>query len=61
MAESRRQDESTLHSSGESRGASKKPYVKPAFQVEKVFETAALACGKVAATQAQCRLNRKLS
>ena len=24
----------------------KKPYEKPAFQYEKVFETAALACGK---------------
>jgi hypothetical protein len=24
----------------------KKPYVKPAIKTEKVFETAALACGK---------------
>ena len=39
----------------------KKPYVKPAFRSERVFETTALACGKVSTTQLQCRLNRKLS
>jgi hypothetical protein len=39
----------------------KKPYQKPAFQYERVFETMALACGKVSATQAQCRFNRKNS
>lgn len=30
----------------------KKPYQKPAFRCEHVFETAALACGKT--TTAQC-------
>jgi hypothetical protein len=39
----------------------KKRYNKPGFKHEKVFETMALACGKLSATQAQCRFNRKLS
>ena len=39
----------------------KKPYQKPAFQHERVFETMALACGKISATQFQCRFNRKQS
>jgi hypothetical protein len=29
------------------RKATRKPYVKPAFRHEEVFETMALACGKV--------------
>jgi hypothetical protein len=39
----------------------KRPYVKPSFQFEKVFETNALACGKVGVTQETCRSNRKAS
>jgi hypothetical protein len=39
----------------------KKPYTKPSFQHERVFETMALACGKLHPTQAQCRFNRKNS
>ena len=39
----------------------KKPYQKPEFQHERVFETMALACGKVSATQNQCRTTRKNS
>jgi hypothetical protein len=39
----------------------KKPYVKPAFRFERVFETQALSCGKVHTTQAQCKHNRKTS
>jgi hypothetical protein len=39
----------------------KRPYTKPAFQHEKVFETMALACGKLNPTQRQCRFNRKNS
>ena len=39
----------------------KKPYVKPSFQHERVFETMALACGKIGGTTAQCKSNRKLS
>jgi hypothetical protein len=44
----------------DSRNAVKKPYRKPAFRSEKVFETMALACGKVA-TQFQCRRRRRSS
>jgi hypothetical protein len=40
---------------------SKRPYKKPGFLHEKVFETMALACGKLSATQAQCRFNRRTS
>jgi hypothetical protein len=39
----------------------KKPYQKPAFRSERVFETMALACGKISGTQAQCKSNRKNS
>jgi hypothetical protein len=40
--------------------AGKKPYQKPAFRHERVFETMALRCGKVG-TQGQCQLSRKNS
>jgi hypothetical protein len=39
----------------------KKPYTKPAFRFERVFETQALSCGKIHATIAQCHSNRKTS
>jgi hypothetical protein len=39
----------------------KSAYVKPAFEHERVFETMALSCGKVSATQSSCRFNRKTS
>jgi hypothetical protein len=39
----------------------KRPYKKPAFEHEKVFETMALACGKLSHTQAQCHFNRRNS
>jgi hypothetical protein len=39
----------------------KKAYEKPSFQHERVFETMALACGKLSPTQFQCRFNRKNS
>jgi hypothetical protein len=41
--------------------AVKKAYQKPSFQHEQVFETMALACGKMSPTQFQCRFNRKNS
>jgi hypothetical protein len=41
--------------------AAKKPYVKPAFEFERAFETMALSCGKINTTQAQCKFNRKSS
>lgn len=43
------------------KSASRKPYLKPSFQRERVFETMALSCGKVNTTQAQCKLNTKNS
>ncbi len=39
----------------------KKPYQKPSFKHEKVFETMALACGKISPTQATCKSVRKRS
>jgi hypothetical protein len=39
----------------------KKPYQKPARRRERVFETTALACGKIQTTQGQCHSNRKNS
>jgi hypothetical protein len=39
----------------------KKPYQKPSFQHERIFETMALTCGKMSSTQAQCHFNRKSS
>jgi hypothetical protein len=38
----------------------KKPYVKPAFRHEPVFETMALACGKIN-TGSSCKSNKKTS
>jgi hypothetical protein len=40
---------------------SRKPYHKPAFRYESVFETTALSCGKVNSTQFSCRFNRHSS
>ena len=49
-------------SSQASKAATKrKPYAKPDFRHEKVFETMALSCGKVQSTQGQCASNRKNS
>jgi hypothetical protein len=45
----------------EGSAAVKKPYQKPAFTREQVFETMALACGKIDPTSATCRSVRKNS
>lgn len=45
----------------ETRPEPKKVYQKPEFRFENVFETRALSCGKMHATQAQCHFNRKSS
>ena len=45
----------------DSREPAKKPYKKPAFRSEKVFETMALACTKVANTSQRCRGRRHSS
>jgi hypothetical protein len=39
----------------------KKPYQDPAFRHEKVFETMALACGKIDPTNFSCRFKRMSS
>lgn len=39
----------------------KKPYRKPEFRLEKVFETMALACGKIFPTMQTCRGTRRRS
>jgi len=39
----------------------KKPYTKPAFRFERVFETQALSCGKIGRHSTQCKLNPKSS
>jgi len=39
----------------------KKRYEKPEVRYERIFETMALSCGKVQATQGQCSFNRKAS
>jgi hypothetical protein len=45
----------------DSQQTGKKPYKKPEFRLEKVFETMALACGKLQSTVAQCRHRRRSS
>lgn len=47
--------------SAPSQGTAKKPYRKPEFRYERVFETLALSCGKLQGSQGQCRFNRKSS
>ena len=45
----------------EPKTTAKKPYTPPSFRLEKVFEVAALACGKVHSTEHNCRISRKSS
>jgi hypothetical protein len=40
---------------------SKKPYQKPNFRFERVFETMALSCGKLAGGGPRCQTVRKIS
>jgi len=39
----------------------KKPYARPAFRFERVFETQALSCGKIHSHGTPCKLNPKTS
>jgi hypothetical protein len=39
----------------------RRPYQKPAFRFERVFETMALSCGKVTTIQFQCVSSQKTS
>jgi hypothetical protein len=44
------------------KGTAKKPYKKPEFRHERVFETMALACGKIHPSVHGCRgFNKKAS
>jgi hypothetical protein len=45
----------------DSAGKGKKLYQKPAFRYERVFETLALSCGKIAGTSFNCNSQRKTS
>ena len=58
---SRVQNETQDTGAGSEKAREKRPYKKPEVRHERVFETMALSCGKVRATQAQCRFNRKRS
>ncbi|HMD20861.1 MAG TPA: hypothetical protein VKH40_11090 [Alloacidobacterium sp.] len=59
MSEPDQTDRRVVHP--EAQRTAKKPYCKPEFRFEQVFETRALACGKVVSTQEQCLHNRKSS
>ena len=48
-------------SDAENERADRKPYQKPAFRQERLFETSALSCGKVQSTQSSCHSNQKTS
>ena len=61
MSEQKHPDRPEFPPAAESSDAARKPYLKPAFRHEQVFETMALACGKVKTTQSACRVNRKNS
>jgi hypothetical protein len=50
-----------LGEEAESASGKKKPYLKPAYRSEQVFERMALSCGKISPTEFQCRFNRKNS
>jgi hypothetical protein len=45
----------------EGAAAGKKPYERPSFVREQVFETMALACGKVSPTSGACKSVKKNS
>jgi len=50
-----------LSDESENSQTQKKPYGKPTYRFERVFETMALSCGKISATQFQCRFHRHSS
>lgn len=61
MTEKTEKKVSEEQNTGESLPAVRKPYMKPEFRFERAFETMALSCGKIRASQALCRFNRKNS
>lgn len=50
-----------LHTGTEATEPARKPYQKPEFECERVFETMALVCGKAHPREQPCRVNRKNS
>lgn len=61
MTVPKKPDTDTTADAREGRPRAKKPYLKPEFSREQLFETMALACGKTNPTIGQCRTNRKNS
>ena len=55
------EEKNQVTAAAEGKGAARKPYQKPEVRHERVFETQALACGKVQTTQSSCHSNRKTS
>ena len=55
------QKKSNLGDESVSSRTGKKPYAKPSYRYERVFETMALSCGKVGPVEFQCRFNRRNS
>jgi len=47
--------------SREATPTARKPYQKPSFRHERIFETMALACGKIHPNNPNCKINRKSS
>ena len=63
MTEKKRQGENEAEHGqrGDTPARGRKPYQKPAFSREQLFETMALACGKTNPVIGQCRSVRKNS
>jgi hypothetical protein len=61
MKDTRRTATPDTKGDGAREAKKKTRYAKPSFEHERIFETMALACGKVSHTQAQCHFNRKNS
>jgi len=61
MSSDKRPAGSTDDRAPASEAAGKKPYQKPAFVREQVFETMALACGKINPTSGPCKTVKKNS
>ncbi len=61
MSEQKNPDQPKFPRASESSDSPKKPYIKPAFRREQVFETMALACGKLHGRQRSCRHHIKRS
>lgn len=61
MSETRNERPARVEDAPGPNSRAKKPYQKPAHRCERIFETMALACGKLNPTQSNCYYNRKSS